>query len=146
MEWESPPLFFSLFHCFQMNENDDYNKCTSHAGHGCMEVSYSSKKKIQQPLYGASSHAANNICWAVTVGRCLGGCKFWLAGVCVCVCVSVCPCRAMLWLWPTHAAEFVNACARIKSLAIHSHTWLVKGSSQLLLHQRLLDRWTCFLF
>lgn len=60
--------------------------------------------------------------------------------------VCVCPCRAMLWLWPTHAAEFVNACARIKSLAIHSHTWLVKGSSQLLLHQRLLDRWTCFLF
>ena len=86
------------------------------------------------------------MCCAVTVGRCLCGCTLWLLLMCVRVCVCACtrPSLAKLRPRPTHAADFVNACVRIKRLAIRRHTWLVKGSSKWQLGWRLPDRWTFF--
>lgn len=41
---------------------------------------------------------------------------------CVWGCVGVCTCPRLCWPWPTHAAEFVSACFRIKS---HPQTYLI---------------------
>lgn len=102
----------------------------------------------EQLLDWATSHVANNMCCAVYVGRCLCGCTLWLLLMCVYECVRMCMCArsclAKLRPRPTHAADFVNACVRIKRLAVRRHTWLVKGSSKWQLGWRLLDRWTFF--
>lgn len=69
---------------------------TTNAAHMPVTLAWKSdlafKKKTQQLLDWATSHEANNMCCAVTVGRCLRGCRPWLTWMCVNACAYGCVC------------------------------------------------------